>query len=133
MNAEWVDHLNLRIPADRVDEFVELYRDNLGFDLEHLDAYRNDEKPFFYLRLTETSVFHVSPREESFDGPSGENFNHVAIFVDEPRSAVRKRLEDSDAEIREEATRLGATGEYPSVYAEDPFGYVIEFKSRTEN
>lgn len=129
MNARWIDHLNLRIPADRVDEFVAFYRDQLGFDLEHLDAYRDGEQGFFYLRLTEESVWHVSPTE-AFSPPDGDAFNHVAVFVEEPRSAVRERIEASDAEIVDVVDgRLGATGRYPSVYFEDPFGYLIELKS----
>lgn len=131
MNAEWVDHVNLRIPTDGVETFVALYRDDLGFECEHLGAYRAGERPFFFLRLGERSVIHVSP-SESFTRPTRENVNHVALFVDEPRAAVRKRVEESEAEIIEEAERLGATGTHPSLYVEDPFGYVIEFKSRSE-
>ncbi|UPV73606.1 VOC family protein [Halorussus limi] len=129
MNVNWVDHLNLRIPEDGVDEFVALYRDALGFDTEHLDEYRAGETGFFYLRLTDESVFHVSPTD-SFTPPDGDAFNHVALFVDEPRSTVRERLQESDAEIVEDVdSRLGATGRYPSVYFEDPFGYLVELKS----
>ncbi|MFC4543430.1 VOC family protein [Halosolutus amylolyticus] len=128
MDPNWIDHLNLRIPADSVDEFVSLYRDALGFEFEHLPAYRDGEQGFFFVRLTEETVWHVSPTE-SFSRPSREAVNHVAVFVDEPRSVVRDRLEDSAAEIVEEATRLGATGRYPSIYFEDPFGYLVEIKS----
>lgn len=131
MNVQWVDHLNLRIPEDRVGEFVSLYGDALGLDLEHLEAYRNGERDFFYLRLTEQSVVHVAP-VESFSEPANEAFNHVALFVDEPRTAVRECLDASDAEILHLVDRrLGATGEYPSIYFEDPFGYIVELKSPT--
>ncbi len=131
MNAEWVDHLNLRIPEDRIEEFVALYRDSLGFDIEHLDAYRAGDQGFFFLRLNDESVVHVSPTD-SFSPPDGDGFDHVAIFVDEPRGAVREHLEESDAEIVDEATRLGGAGRYPSIYFEDPFGYLVELKSDEE-
>lgn len=69
MNAEWIDHLNVRIPAGRVDE---------------------------------------------------------------PREAVRERLDESAASIVDIVDeRLGATGAFPSVYFEDPFGYLVELKSPT--
>lgn len=131
MNAKWVDHLNIRIPAERIEEFVALYRDALGFKVEHLDDYRAGETGFFYLRLTENSVLHVAPTE-SFTEPDNEAFNHVALYVEEPRETVRERLEASDAEIVEVVDeRLGATGAFPSIYFEDPFGYVVELKSPT--
>lgn len=131
MNAKWVDHLNIRIPADRVDEFVALYRDALSFEIDHLDDYRAGEKGFFYLRLTENSVFHVDPTD-SFTEPDNEAFNHVAVYVDEPREVVRDRLERTNAEIVDVVDgRLGATGSFPSIYFEDPFGYLVELKSPT--
>lgn len=129
MNVESVDHLNLGIPEQRVEEFVTLYRDELGLELEHYDDYRDGERGFFYLRLTERSVVHVSPRE-SFSPPNDEAFDHLALFVDEPQAEVRERLRESSAEIVAEVDgRLGATGRYPSTYVEDPFGYTVELKS----
>ena len=129
MDVYHVDHLNLRIPERRVDEFVSFYRDALGFELEHLDDYRAGEKGFFYLRLTEKSVVHVSPTD-SFSPPDRDGFNHVALFVEESQETVRERLRDSGAEVVEEVeSRLGATGAYPSTYFEDPFGYLVELAS----
>jgi catechol 2,3-dioxygenase-like lactoylglutathione lyase family enzyme len=131
MNVQWIDHLNLRIPADRIDDFVAFYRDALGLDLEHLEDYRTGDRGFFYLRLTDHAVVHVAPTED-FTEPDNEAFNHVALFVDEPRTTVRQRLEASDATIVDVVDeRLGATGEHPSIYAEDPFGYLVELKSPT--
>ncbi|MFB6139360.1 MAG: hypothetical protein ABEJ26_02870 [Halosimplex sp.] len=44
---------------------------------------------------------------------------------------MRERLGASEAEIVDVVDeRLGATGSYPSVYFEDPFGYTVELKSR---
>lgn len=129
LNVRWIDHLNMRIPEERVDEFVALYRDSLGLDLEHLEAYRRGEKSFFFLRLTEHSIIHVAPTD-SFVPPSHDAFNHVAFFVEETHAVVQERLEESGAEIVDTVDRrLSATGEFPSVYFEDPFGYIIELKS----
>ena len=128
MEPKRIDHLNIRSPETRVDEFVSLYRDALRFELEHLSAYRAGEQGFFFVRLTDETVWHVTPTA-SFSPPTHDAFNHVAVFVDEPRSAVRERLEASSASIVDEATRLGATGREPSIYFEDPFGYLVEIKS----
>lgn len=128
MRVQRVDHLNLRIPDDRVDEFLALYRDAFGFECEHLDAYRSGEQPFFFVRLSSDTIFHVSPIDD-FERPSGRNFHHVAVGVDESQDSIRARVRDSAAEIINESTRLGARGESPSIYVEDPFGYVIEFKT----
>lgn len=130
MEAAWVDHLNLRIPEEDVEPFADFYRD-LGFDLEHYEAYRDGEQGFFFVRLGEQSVFHVSPRPEPAPAAGG-GFGHVCLFVDEPRSAVRERVEAAGGEVVTEATRLGATGEHPSIYVEDPVGYTVEFKSHEE-
>ena len=130
MNAEAIDHVNVRVPESGVEEFVAFYRDHMGFDLEYYDAYQSGERGFFYVRLGESCILHVSPRE-SVPEPTGENFNHFAVLVDEPLSAVTDRLDDAGVEIQTEAVREGAVGELPCVYVEDPAGYTVEFKSRS--
>jgi catechol 2,3-dioxygenase-like lactoylglutathione lyase family enzyme len=130
MNAEAIDHVNLRVPESGVEEFVAFYRDHMGFDLEHYDAYQSGDRGFFYVRLGESCIVHVSPRE-SVPEPTGENFNHFAVLVDEPLSDVKARLDDAAVEIETEAVREGAVGELPCVYVTDPAGYTVEFKSRS--
>lgn len=131
MRVQWVDHLNLRVPEDRVDEFVAVYRDAFGFECEHLDSYCAGDKPFFFVRLGPDTILHVSPTDE-FVRPDGSNFYHVAVAVDESQEAIRSRVRDSAAEIVQETVRLGARGESPSIYVEDPFGYVVEFKPASD-
>lgn len=129
MDVRRVDHVNLRIPRDRVDEFASLYRDHLGFDLEHLADFRDGDRDFFFLRLNEGTVVHVSPTD-AFSPPDGDGYGHLALFVEESQATIRERLRESAAEIVADVDgRLGATGTGPSIYAEDPFGYVVEFKS----
>ncbi|KPN31891.1 hypothetical protein SY89_02648 [Halolamina pelagica] len=70
MEPSHLDHANLTIPADRVDDAVAFYRDALGFDLEDLDAYRAGDRPIFSIRLSATSLIHVRPSEE-FDPRRG--------------------------------------------------------------
>jgi len=130
MNAEAIDHVNLRVSEASLEEFVAFYRDHMGFDLEYYEAYQSGDRGFFYVRLGESCIVHVSPRE-SVPEPTGENFNHFAVLVDEPLSEVRERLHEAGVEIETEAVREGAVGELPCVYVEDPAGYTVEFKSHS--
>jgi catechol 2,3-dioxygenase-like lactoylglutathione lyase family enzyme len=104
MQAESIDHVNLRVPESAVDDFVAFYRDHPGFDLEYYDAYQSGERGFFYVRLGESCIVHVSPRE-SVPEPTGENFTHFAVLVDEPLSAVTDRLDDAGVDVETEAVR----------------------------
>jgi catechol 2,3-dioxygenase-like lactoylglutathione lyase family enzyme len=128
MNATAIDHVNLRVPEADVEAFVECYRDDLGFDLEHYNEYRAGELGFFFVRLGPNCIFHVSPRE-TVPPRDGETFNHVAVFVEASMDEVMDRIEAADVAVLTEAVREGATGEYPCVYIEDPVGYTVEFKT----
>jgi len=130
MHAEAIDHVNLRVPETVLDEFVAFYRDDMGFDLEYYDAYQSGEREFFYIRLGESCIVHVSPRE-SVPEPTGGSFDHFAVLVDEPLSDVKSRLDDAGVAVETEAVREGAVGELPCVYVTDPAGYTVEFKSRS--
>jgi len=128
MEVSAIDHVNIRIPADGVDEAVAFYRDGLGFEPENLDRYRDGERTLFSVRLNEESIIHIRP-VESFTPPDGEGFDHFAIVVNDPIEAVRDRLDDADIPIERDGNPLGATGRAPAVYVRDPFGYLIELKS----
>ena len=127
MNVRAIDHVNVRVPESRVDEAVEFYADTLGFEPEQLDAYRRGDRTLFSFRLGDTAVLHVRPVEE-FSPPTGENYDHFALVVDETVEQIKDRLADAGVEIRREGNPLGATGRAPAVYVDDPFGYVIELK-----
>lgn len=127
MEATHVDHVNLRIPADRIDEALSFYRDALGFGVEDLGAYRDGERPIFTFRLGERAVIHVSPTDD-FEAPSGRNFAHVCIVFDATIEEVRELLDREGIEVERSGTPLGATGSNPAVYVRDPFGYVLELK-----
>jgi len=128
MDVSAIDHVNIRIPEDGVDDAVAFYRDGLGLEPENLDRYRDGERTIFSVRLNEQSIVHIRP-VESFTPPDGEGFDHFAIAVDEPIEAVRERLEEADIPIERDGNPLGATGRAPAVYVRDPFGYPIELKS----
>lgn len=129
MDARHIDHLNLYIPDDGVDAVRTFYGEKLGFGIED-SLYEAGEKSFIDVRLSPTAVFHLRPSED-FEAPTSTNFNHVCVVLDEDIEAVKSRLEDAGVEIdRESTSPRGATGEAPSVYVTDPFGYQLELKER---
>lgn len=127
MQARHMDHVNFRIPEDRVDEAIAFYQDALGFDVEGLEAYREGERPIFGFRLGEASVMHVLPVDD-FEEASGRNFDHVAIVLETTIEECKATLADAGIEVERESTPLGATGTNPAVYVRDPFGYLLELK-----
>ncbi|MFO8113966.1 MAG: VOC family protein [Halorubrum sp.] len=129
MRARHIDHVNLRIPADGVDDAREFYGDQLGFGIE--DAlYAADEKPFFDVRLSATAVVHLWPTEE-FEPPTATNYDHVAVVVEESLDDITTELYSAGVEVEKRLdSPLGATGEAPAVYVRDPFGYRVELKAR---
>jgi catechol 2,3-dioxygenase-like lactoylglutathione lyase family enzyme len=129
MRARHIDHVNLRIPEDGVDDAREFYGDRLGFGIE--DAlYAADEKPFFDVRLSATAVVHLWPTEE-FEPPAATNYDHVAVVVEESLDDITTELYSAGVEVEKTLdSPLGATGEGPAVYVRDPFGYRIELKAR---
>lgn len=128
MDATEIDHVNLKIPADGTDDALAFYRDGLGFAADRLAEYESGEKPFFSIRLADGCVLHLWPSKE-FEAPTGANYDHVAVRLEEPIDAVRERLTDAGIDVDREGTPLGATGTAPAVYVEDPFGYTVELKT----
>lgn len=131
MKAAHLDHVNLRIPADRVDDAVAFYRDTLGFALEDLGAYRSGDRPIFSVRLSETSIIHLSP-SKTVEAPTEQNFDHAAIVVEDSIDEVKQGLTDAGVEIERESTPKGAMGSAPAVYVRDPFGYRLEIKTTVQ-
>lgn len=130
MRARAIDHVNLRVPGDRIEPFVDFYRDALGFGVEDLEAYRNGDRPIFSIRLGETCVFHVTPTApEEFVDPERGSVDHVAVYLDVDENDLREHLDAAGVDVETEAVRKGATGEYPAFYVRDPVGYRVELKA----
>lgn len=127
MRARAIDHLNLKIPEDRLDEALGFYRDVLGFEPENLIAFREGDRSLFSFRLAESCIIHVRPTE-GFEEPTGDNLDHFCLVLEATVDEIRTTLEEAGHEIQRESTPLGATGRNPAVYVEDPFGYVLELK-----
>ena len=128
MDAVAIDHLNLRIPAGEREQAVDFYGHTLGFDLEGLAAHAAGERPFFAVRLTEHSVIHLWP-DPDFGAPTGQNYDHVSIHLDESAAAIRERLESAAITIEDDREVLGAAGSARALYVRDPFGYLLELKT----
>jgi catechol 2,3-dioxygenase-like lactoylglutathione lyase family enzyme len=132
MDVSHIDHVNLRIPEDGVEDALEFYVERLGFEADRMDAFEAGEKPFFSIRLAPAHVIHLWPTDE-FDEPTATNYDHVALVVDHDVETVKSRLADAGVEVdRELDAPLGATGTAPAVYVRDPFGYRVELKSATD-
>lgn len=130
MRARAIDHINIQVPEDRVDDAVAFYQEGLGFSPENLDAYREGERPLFSFRLTDASVIHIRPVDPSeFEPSDRSSYDHFAIVLDADIDKIHATLEEADIDIRRSSNPLGATGRNPAVYVEDPFGYVIELKA----
>lgn len=127
MDVEAIDHVNLHIPEDGVDEAVAFYRDGLGLELENLDLFEAGEKPFFSVRLAPAHVVHVQP-DPAFESPSSSNFDHLAVTVSGDAESLKADLDAAGIEVDRELDPLGATGTNPAVYVTDPFGYTLELK-----
>lgn len=128
MDVEAIDHVNLHIPEDGVDEAVRFYGDAMGFDIENMDLYEAGEKPFFSVRLAPTHVVHVQPDAE-FEPPTASNYDHLALTVADDVESLRADLDAAGVEVDRELEPLGATGTNPAVYVTDPFGYTLELKA----
>lgn len=129
MRVSHIDHVNIWIPEDGVEEALRFYQDVFGFEPEKLDAYQDGERTSFAFRLGETSLLHVRPKDD-FERPSGRNYDHFCVVLEASIEEIRALMEEHDIEVRRESTPFGATGRAPAVYIEDPFGYVIEVKAQ---
>ncbi|WP_207588478.1 VOC family protein [Halomontanus rarus] len=130
MDVTAIDHINLRFPADRLEEVIDFYVETLGFETRFDDPYEavSDDPGLFPVFLGEGGRFYVNPTEE-FD-PAASNYRHVAVRVAESPESVEKRLADAGVSVDNEASRERddpEIGSYTSYYVSDPFGYTIEF------
>jgi catechol 2,3-dioxygenase-like lactoylglutathione lyase family enzyme len=130
MRADGIDHVNLVIPEDGIDEAVAFYDDLLGFETENLETWRAGETAIFSFRLTPESIIHISPRED-FHPPTRDNYWHLAIRVAADLDDVVATLEAAGYDPEEKGELLGATGEARAIYVADPFGYTVELKETT--
>lgn len=128
MKGDKIDHVNIRIPEDGVEEALEFYSSALGFDTMKLEEYRNDERTSFFIQISEQALINIRPKK-SFSKPSGKNLDHFCITLKEDPGDIKEVLERNGIDIIRESTPLGADGRAPAFYVRDPFGYKLELKS----
>ncbi len=123
----FIDHVNLRIPEDGVQEALQFYRDTLGFETWKLEDYQNNERTSFFFKIGDNSLLNMRPKT-NFQRPEGKNYDHFCIVVDRDIDSLEEKLESNDYKVLQRSKPLGTQGRAPAVYVEDPFGYVIELK-----
>lgn len=128
MKGSGIDHINIKIPEEGIEEAINFYQEVLGFGPMKLEEFRNGERTSFFFRISEDAVINIR-LEENFEEPSDRNFDHFCIVLDEKIEDVKEILEENDIEILREGNPLGAKGRGPGVYIRDPFGYKIELKA----
>ena len=132
MDVRTIDHVNLRIPTNGIENAVAFYGDRLDFGIERLDAYRGGNGSFFDVRLAPVYVIRLRPTE-AFESSTGTNYNYVAVVVDSDIVSIKETLAAAGAPVANESQApLGATGRAPAVYVDDPFGYRVELKAAVE-
>lgn len=123
----FIDHINLRIPEDKIQKALEFYNDLLGFETWKLEDYRDDERTSFFFRIGDNALLNIRPKKD-FQRPEGMNYDHFCIIVDRDIDDLEEELEDRGYNVLRRGEPLGTQGRAPAVYVEDPFGYVIELK-----
>ncbi|MFB6116218.1 MAG: VOC family protein [Candidatus Nanosalina sp.] len=129
MEASGIDHVNIRIPEEGVEDAIKFYAELLGFETMKLEEFQNGERTSFFFRISDDAVINIRP-EENFKAPSGRNFDHFCIALDEKKEDVKETLKEGNIKILREGNPLGARGRGPGVYIRDPFGYRIELKTQ---
>ena len=128
MKGSGIDHVNIKIPENGVDDAINFYGGVLGFEPMKLEEFRNGDRTSFFFRISDDAVINIR-LEENFQEPSDRNFDHFCIILDEKIDEVKEVLQENSIEILRNGTSLGAKGSGPGVYIRDPFGYRIELKA----
>jgi glyoxylase I family protein len=123
-----LDHIVLRVRD--LETSLAFYRTLLGLEIEGLDAWRADEKPFVSARIGDSLIDLVPDPTYQPEHASAGGLVHFCITVDDfaalladLRAAAVPFLHD------EPMPRGGARGIGLSVYVLDPDGYTVEIKA----
>ncbi|MFB6241752.1 MAG: VOC family protein [Candidatus Nanosalina sp.] len=129
MNPEKIDHINLKIPKNSVEDTLSFYRDFLGMKPFRLEKYRHDERTSFFLKTESGQMLNIRPSTD-FQEPEEENLDHFCIQVDKDSEKIREEAEEQGYRVVGTGNPLGSEGRNPAVYVKDPFGYKIELKEK---
>jgi catechol 2,3-dioxygenase-like lactoylglutathione lyase family enzyme len=115
-----MDHLVLNVVDG--ERSMRWYRDRLGLEPLRYDQWKAGEAPFLSLRVNDATIIDLLETERT-----GENVNHVALWVDGDLDAWLATNGDVDV-VRRFDSLFGAQGFGPAVYIRDPDGNQIELK-----
>jgi catechol 2,3-dioxygenase-like lactoylglutathione lyase family enzyme len=129
MKPEKIDHINLKIPKNRVEDALSFYRDFLGMKPFRLEKYRRGERTSFFAKTGSGQMINLRPVSD-FNEPEKENLDHFCILVDAESEEIRREAEEKGYKVVGTGNPLGSEGRNPAIYVEDPFGYKIELKEK---
>jgi catechol 2,3-dioxygenase-like lactoylglutathione lyase family enzyme len=127
MESTKIDHINLKIPEDKIDTALKFYRDLLGLEAFKLEDFRAGERTSFFMKLGSGELLNIRPSKD-FSRPEEENLDHFCLLMDSSIEDMRAEVKEKGFEILREGTPLGSEGRAPALYVKDPFGYKIELK-----
>ena len=114
-----IDHIVLNVADGR--RSMEWYRDKLGLEPVRLEEWEAGEVSFVSLRVNDTTIIDLFETDRT-----GENMNHVALWVDGDVDGLLAR-DDVDV-VADHGSRFGAQGDGPAAYIRDPDGNIVELK-----
>ncbi|MCP3989919.1 MAG: VOC family virulence protein [Actinomycetia bacterium] len=116
-----IDHIVFNV-ADG-ERALRWYQDKLGLEPLRYDQWKAGEVPFSSLRVNRTTIIDLIEAERS-----GENINHVALWIE---GDIDEWLAGDGADvevIRQRDSLFGAQGFGSGIYIRDPDGNEIELK-----
>lgn len=126
MKVKRIDHINIRIPLEGINDALNFYKEVLGLETKKLEAYKRGERTSFFMKAGPTSMINIRPKE-GFEQPNDTNFDHFCL-VTEDYEKTKEKIKESDVEIIRKSNPTGSKGRNPSIYIRDPFNYKIEIK-----
>ena len=127
MAVRAIDHFVLRVRD--LERSLSFYHGLLGLEVEGLEAWQTGAKPFVSVRIGD-SLLDLVP-DPAYDPAIGRQggFLHFCVTLDDLQESVDRLRAAGVAFLHDEPVpRGGARGLGPSIYAEDPDGYLIELK-----
>lgn len=126
-----LDHFVLRVRD--LDRSIEFYQGLLGLGVEGIEEHRRGARSFVSLRIGE-SLLDLVP-DPAYDPAAAESggFLHFCVTLADLAGTIRELRAAQVTFLHDEpVARTGARGVGPSIYVQDPDGYVVELKQWTD-
>jgi glyoxylase I family protein len=123
------DHVVLNVTD--IDSSVKFYSEVLGLVIERLKEYHNGDAPFPFMRMSDTNIIDLFPRDmwnKDNQDRGIDNINHFCVAMEKQQwIELKERIENHGIEIEEgPIKRSGARGQGISIYFRDPDNNLIE-------